>query len=639
MEKKIFGSVIPAPNPTGELHLGHFLNLSIQDLFCRWRRTQGCDIKWALALDHGGSSTEYVATKNDKNYIQNCSDRKYISNKITSWVDGITPTILEQIDKMNLIIDSDEFRSMADSKREYEFLQFISQMAKSGTIYKSDRVIPWCTDRQSFVDIADIVKSEHTIYKYSLIYKSDENEKITIDSEDLSLLLNETIILMSEDFYQRLHGSPKFITNPLGENIKIIVSDKLISLFSGKEIVSITPGHCINSYFISLYLNEKISRAFNEGGYIEKEGEYFKVHKEDVEKRLLEVLQSSNLVSKIQKLNVMADTFRLSGKRVESLLSRQCFFDVSSLAKDALEKIRKGTVDIKPSLYKQALENYLEELNKPVFQSFNESVFLRDICISQQLVCGTDFSLKSEELRFKGDKYLLETQIPKEEVYVATMRLSCALWAFSAQMVYEKEQAKLENLGQNSVCVTGMDLTTFWIAPILMMSDEIGFAPFKTVYIHPLITDTKGRKMSKSFGNTETPDTLIDNYDVDSVRLSLFLSIDNSLHRVIVDKSKIDSVHRNLKDFREKIVSKTTDKEKFEIDSLINSSTKVVNESLQVSDIQRASSEIEQLLKAVISNQNTLSKRQVFDIANVIEPFLPETSEFLNHSLESTLKD
>jgi valyl-tRNA synthetase len=627
VEKTTFGSVIPAPNPTGELHMGHFLNLSVQDLFCRWNQNLGKDIKWALALDHGGSSTEYVAIKGDEQCSSGTFSDDYILDRINSWVAEITPTIMQQIDNMNLIIDDKEFRSMGDATRYSEFLRFIKQLSKKGLIYQTDRVIPWCVHRKTFVDAADIERKETQVVLYKLIYTTEEGEEIIVESERLVLLLNEEYVLVSSNTYNNLTNAPRYLINPLGKKIEIIVNDDWLKLFRDKAVVSITPGHCDKSFSIASSQGRTITRVFNEKGVVEFK-RYNGIHRDNVHDKLLKDIIKNNTLAGNKVLRRKLDFYRISGKPVEQLLVRQCFLDVSSVASNALEKVKSGKIVVEPELYRSVLENYLLELTKPTYRNLGDNYSNRDICISQQTVWGTKFSNHSCEIKFRGDNHL-NYAIDENVDYVATLRLSCALWAFSAQMVYESDNVKLQELGKNSICVTGMDLTTFWIAPILLLADEIGFLPFQSVYIQPLICDVKGRKMSKSIGNTQTPADLINRFGVDAVRLSLLTSIDNKLQRVILDLDNINKIYKQLNNLLESVPISPDLEQDDQVDELLHAKSVELGSAMRELNIFAASNAILQILDEIQRFDKGLTANQLKNLAKILSPFTPSTAELL----------
>jgi valyl-tRNA synthetase len=623
-KKTIYGAVLPAPNPTGELHMGHFLNLSIQDVFCRWRKGHGDTVVWASALDHGGSSTEYVVVKNDVKLREGDADKIIIAEKINSWIESITPVIQKQIKDMHLIIDDSEERSMGDEQREQEFRCAIKTLGKKGLLFQADRVVPWCSKRGTFVDATDIQICEVMCTIHKFVYRTDNGNKIVIEMLEPVTMLNDVALVVSSAFYSTLVENTKTVINPLGRSIPLFVDDAWLQRFDDRDLMVVTPGHCKHSFLWALKRGMEISRVFDEVGSM-LGTDHLMAKRDEFERHVLLQSESNNSYLGSKEIVLPRECYRVSGSPVEYLLTRQCFLDVTKVSRHALNDIQSGKILIEPKLYRCVLEQYLEKLSKAEETASGELFQENDICISQQTVWGTSFDVNDSLIHFRGPRYI-EQKFDCSSQQIATMRLSCALWAFSALKVYQSNNKKLQLLGRNSICVTGMDLTTFWIAPIIMLAPALGFYPFKYVYIHPLICDAKGYKMSKSLGNTQTPKELIDSYGVDAVRLALLTSIDNKLHRVVLDTSLMAAIKELLDMLLKKIGA-------YSSIEIINLSEKdrpaeysIIDQKLTALDIAAAANIAKLKIEEFVYLSESLNIRTLNSFINEISPFVPVIS-------------
>ena len=618
--KSVFGMVVPAPNPTGKLHLGHFLNLSVQDVICRWKINKGNEIKWASALDHGGSSTEYVVVKDEPTLRGGAVDEEIISNKIKSWVNEITPVIIKQITDMNLTIDNTEERSMIDECRVKEFRSAIERLADKGVLYQADKVVSWCARRNTFVDAADVITKQVETKLYAFVYVTNSGDELEIETSEPITLLNDKAIVVSSSIFESFKEPTNTIINPLGKTIDLFVEDEWLKHNRAGDVARIIPGHCQKSFLWALNKGCKIDRVFDEQGIV-CVAPYEEMSRDVVRNNIIDLAKSSNLSRGMRTSIQSQNCYRISDAPIEQLLTRQCFLNVASIAKKTLVDIQTSKITVEPFLYRIALENYLADLSNEQNNNSTAIGRIKDICISQQTVWGTPIDANRANIPFFGEE-LIESSLSNKN-QIATMRLSCALWAFSAPMIFTRDPEQLSLLGKNSTCVTGMDLITFWIAPILMLSHELGFTPFSSVYIHPLICDIDGNKMSKSLGNTKEPDELVSQFGIDAVRLSLMSSIDDNLHRVTLNIDQMQNISNKL----ENVVCRINDHlVKPLIRNNYSENSRVIDSALAKLNITEAASTALQAIDNFLSS-NDYEHNTINALIDNISPFAPVTVE------------
>jgi len=540
--QQAFGIIIPAPNPTGELHMGHALNLTVQDVLARWNALKGRTVYWAGALDHGGTSTEYVVAKNLRDEGVSTSDwtKERWRSPIGDWVDWITPKIYDQFRKLNLTIDIAEMRSMGDAIRQEQFDELLGQLRRSGVMYRASAAVKWCPLRGTSIDKLDIVREQALIREYCVRYVPEGHgaEPVDIWIDRPETLVNDVALVVSSAHPLAQSGSPRSVETPIGRRIPVRVDDEF---FDGEEAplaARITPGHCAKSFRWAEKNGFDITRAYDEDNLMEAE-EYRGKSRADAARSLLAAATSAGRLVQQRERQVMQERFRLSGGPVEDFLTEQCFLDMGVLAERVLGLIRERKVRIFPDVCSKTVIAYLEQI-LAVKQSGANHDLSDDWCISHQTAWGTDLDVSDVPRRGNHGAENTPATRGNGSMHVANMRLSCGLWSFCANRVYASSADELRDLSRDTVLVAGLDNLFFWAVPTLMLATVLDDGlPLRDVVIHPLIRDDQGRKMSKSLGNVIVPNDMLGTYGSDALRLALLWRLDLPKDQASIDEATV----------------------------------------------------------------------------------------------------
>jgi valyl-tRNA synthetase len=542
--EQIFGSIIAAPNPTGELHLGHVLNLVIEDALCRWNALKGARICWEAVLDHGATATEYVVARmhRDKGVDTSLWTREARKGAISAWVEEIIPRIYDQMDKLDLVADRSEMRWMGDAKRERQFQEIIAELIGRGIVYRARAVVPWCTRLSTSVDKADIIGEEAVIDEYRIRYTCDDPR---IEAIDLWLEYPETLPADAALVVSSGHAAAalphSFVSTPIGLNVPIVVDD-IFFADASPQIARLVPGHCAKSFRWARKHGQAVRRAYDERGIMEL-GEHRGQRRDEAAAALLQAIaDQGRLVDKRQR-RVQRRVFRVSGGPVEEFLTEQCFIETTALAERALSFLRDRKVRVYPRHYHAGLEAYLDGIISAKRNGTN-SEFYDDWCISHQTAWGTALDAAAIPFRAGADG-----AGDKGGPYVASMRLSCALFSFAANRDDATSRAELDLLSAGSVLVTGVDLLLFWVLPTIMLAAGLKAGPpMRDTIVHPLVCDSKGLKMTKSLGNVIAPDAILEAYGSDALRFSLLSDLDLKKEKMFFDEARVRTARLMLDD-------------------------------------------------------------------------------------------
>jgi valyl-tRNA synthetase len=542
--EQIFGSIIAAPNPTGELHMGHVLNLVIEDALCRWNALKGARIFWEATLDHGATATEYVVARMHKHKGVDTSlwTREARKEAISTWVQEIMPRIYDQMHKLDLVADRSEMRWMGDAKKERQFQEIIAELIGRGIVYRARAVVPWCPHLSTSVDKADIIVEDAVIDEYRVRYVCDDPR---IEPIDLWLEYPETLPADAALVVSSGHAAAALahscVSTPVGLKVPIVVDDSFFADTS-PQVARLVPGHCAKSFRWVRKNGQVVSRAYDECGIMEL-GEHRGHRRNEAAAALLQTIAAGGRLADKRQRRVQRRVFRLSGRPVEEFFTEQCFIATASLAERALSFLREHKIRVYPQRYHAGLEAYLNEIISAK-RNYTNNEFYDDWCISHQTAWGT--ALDAGAIPFRtgaggaGDK---------GGPYVASMRLSCALFSFAANRDDRMSRAELDRLSAGSVLVTGVDLLFFWVLPTIMLSAGLEAGPpMRDTIVHPLVCDSKGLKMTKSLGNVIAPDAMLEAYGSDALRFSLLSDLDLAKEKMFFDEARVRTARLMLDD-------------------------------------------------------------------------------------------
>ena len=522
--KKKFSIVIPPPNITGRLHMGHALNNSIQDLLIRYHRMNNYETLWQPGTDHAGIATQAIVEKklgNDGIKKNDLSREKFIK-KVWDWKNEYGGIIINQLKKLGCSCDWSRTAFTMDENLSKSVLKVFVDLYEKKIIYKSKKLVNWDTVLKTAISDLEVDQREVNSKLYHIKYPIDGTEDfITIATTRPETMLGDTAVAVNpkDKRYKRMVG--KNVTLPLvGRKIKII-TDEYADPEQGTGAVKITPAHDFNDYEVGVRNKLKILNVFTEDGKINENApnKYVGLDRFDVRKKVLEELSTKGLLIKEENIKNKVPYGDRSNSVIEPFLTEQWFVDAKKLSIKAKRIVKAKKIIFFP-----------ENWSKTYFQWMNN---IEPWCISRQLWWGHQIpawygpdkkifvAINKEEAKKLAKKYYKKEVDLVQDLDVLDTWFSSGLWPF-ATLGWPSKNDYLKKFYPTSVLVTGFDIIFFWVARMIMFGMEfINKEPFKDIYVHALVRDEKGQKMSKSKGNVIDPLELIEKYSADALRFTL----------------------------------------------------------------------------------------------------------------------
>jgi len=522
--KKYFSIVIPPPNVTGSLHMGHALNNSIQDLLVRFYRMNGYETLWQPGTDHAGIATQALVEKQllNKGIKKNQLGRDNFIKEVWKWKKKSGNLILNQLKKLGCSCDWSRNRFTMDEELSLAVTKTFVMLYKDKLIYKDTKLVNWDTKLETAISDLEVEQREVQSNLYYIKYQIlGDNNFITIATTRPETLIGDTAVAVNpdDDKYKKLIGKKVLI--PIVEREVEIISDKYVSKEQGSGALKVTPAHDFNDFEIGRRHKLTSINIFEKNGKINKNApeEYIGLDRFDARKKIIEHLKELNLLEKIENIKNVVPYGDRSNSIIEPLLTEQWFADAKFLSKKAIAAVKNGKTKFIPNNW-----------SKTYFQWMNN---IQPWCISRQLwwghripawysndkkifVAETESDAKKQAYKFYKKKVNL-----KRDDDVLDTWFSSSLWPF-ATLGWPKKKYELKRFYPTSILVTGFDIIFFWVARMMMMGNHfINKVPFDKVYVHALVRDEKGQKMSKSKGNVIDPLELIKKYGADSLRFTL----------------------------------------------------------------------------------------------------------------------
>lgn len=522
-EKEPYCIVIPPPNITGQLHMGHALDNTLQDILIRWRRMQGYATLWVPGTDHASIATEVKIVEKlaEEGKTKYDLGREGFLERAWQWKEQYGGRIVEQLKKLGSSLDWSRERFTMDEGCSRAVTEVFIRLYNKGLIYRGDRIINWCPDCQTALSDAEVEHIEQQGNLWHIKYPvKDSDEAVIVATTRPETMLGDTAVAVhpEDERYQHLIG--KTVVLPLVNREIPIIADEYVDREFGTGVVKITPAHDPNDFEVGLRHDlEQVKVMDDDGTMNEKAGRYAGMDRYEARKAIVEDLEEQGLLVKIEdhKHNV-GHCYRCDTV-VEPIVSKQWFVKMKPLAEPAIQAVKDGRIRFVPERFEKIYFNWMENV--------------KDWCISRQLwwghripayYCqGCGKTIVSAEMPEKCDE-CGSTDFKQDEDVLDTW-FSSALWPFST-LGWPDKTEELEYFYPTSVLVTGYDIIFFWVARMIFSGlEHMGDIPFRYVFIHGIVRDSQGRKMSKSLGNGIDPLEVIEKYGADALRLSLVVGI------------------------------------------------------------------------------------------------------------------
>jgi valyl-tRNA synthetase len=523
-KKKYFSIVIPPPNVTGSLHMGHALNNSLQDFLVRYYRMNGYETLWQPGTDHAGIATQAVVEKklSEKGINKNKIGRDNFVKEVWKWKEESGDQILNQLKKLGCSCDWSRNRFTMDKDLSEAVIKTFVQLYKKKIIYKDTKLVNWDTKLETAISDLEVEQKEVQSNLYYIKYKIDgEDNFLTIATTRPETMLGDAAVAVNpqDERYGNFIG--RKIIVPIVERKVKIIADKYVSIDQGSGALKVTPAHDFNDFEIGKRHKLECINIFEKNGKLNHlvPKELIGLDRFVARNIIVKILKEKNLLEKIENIKNAVPFGDRSDSIIEPLLTEQWFVDAKYLAKKAIRVVKKKKTIFFPNNW-----------TKTYFQWMNN---IEPWCISRQLWWGHRipawysedkkiFVAENEHEANKiAKKYYKKNVVLKRDEDVLDTWFSSALWPF-ATLGWPKKTYELKRFYPTSVLVTGFDIIFFWVARMMMMGNHlIKKEPFSKVYVHALVRDEKGQKMSKSKGNVIDPLDIINKYGADSLRFTL----------------------------------------------------------------------------------------------------------------------
>ena len=517
--KKPYSMVIPPPNVTGQLHMGHALDNTLQDILIRYHRMQGFNTVWMPGCDHAGIATQakVEGALREEGLSRYDLGREKFLERVWDWKEKFGNRIMSQLRSLGSSLDWDRERFTMDEGCSKAVREVFVSLYEKGLIYQGTRITNWCPSCNTAISDIEVEHETEQGHLWHLRYQVEGTEEyVEIATTRPETMFGDTGVAVHPEDERYKHLIGKTLILPIVDRRIPLFADEYVDKEFGTGAVKVTPAHDPNDFEMGLRHNlEQVKVIGNDGHMLEGAGKYNGMDRYECRKALVKELEEKGILVSVEEHEHAVGHCSRCHSTIEPLVSKQWFVKMETLAKPAIEAVRDGRIEFVPARFTKIYENWLENI--------------RDWCISRQLWWG--HRIPAWYCEDCGKTHVSRTDLTEcphchsknlhQDEDVLDTWFSSGLWPFET-FGWPEETEDLKHFYPTSTLVTGYDIIFFWVARMIMMGLEFGGdIPFRHVFIHGLVRDSQGRKMSKSLGNGIDPMEVIEKYGADSLRFML----------------------------------------------------------------------------------------------------------------------
>ncbi len=517
--KKPYSMVIPPPNVTGQLHMGHALDNTLQDILIRYHRMQGFNTVWMPGCDHAGIATQakVEGALREEGLSRYDLGREKFLERVWDWKEKFGNRIMSQLRSLGSSLDWDRERFTMDEGCSKAVREVFVSLYEKGLIYQGTRITNWCPSCNTAISDIEVEHETEQGHLWHLRYQVEGTEEyVEIATTRPETMFGDTGVAVHPEDERYKHLIGKTLILPIVDRRIPLFADEYVDKEFGTGAVKVTPAHDPNDFEMGLRHNlEQVKVIGNDGHMLEGAGKYNGMDRYECRKALVKELEEKGILVSVEEHEHAVGHCSRCHSTIEPLVSKQWFVKMESLAKPAIEAVRDGRIEFVPARFTKIYENWLENI--------------RDWCISRQLWWG--HRIPAWYCEDCGKTHVSRTDLTEcphchsknlhQDEDVLDTWFSSGLWPFET-FGWPEETEDLKHFYPTATLVTGYDIIFFWVARMIMMGLEFGKdIPFRHVFIHGLVRDSQGRKMSKSLGNGIDPMEVIEKYGADSLRFML----------------------------------------------------------------------------------------------------------------------